>query len=810
MESRNRDSSLQGKYKKMGQHFVSRRLLSIGINNYTQFATTFKTDLKTSQSDAMRITNLFLKDIKYRKVEPIIDKNLKNPWQKVQEKIEEIESHAKGQQYNESYQRALYVIYYAGHGVTSLYKETFGAIPYFEEKTNTETGEKIEQKEVKYFNFTDFATKMSGYNNTVTVIILDCCREYKKELNDVLIKGENYPNSMAGVSYLIHAVPERQKAAADETGGLFTTQLLNLIKQYGEIGIHSQIVFEQINNNVQTISSQSNEKIGYYNIFGPRKENILDDLSYKDYDDDNQSIFDGSSSSRLSNLSLNDSRTSFDTINRNDTWDSFSQSSMTDRSQIQDQQSTGQVVLTRKFQRKKKAVVVHGPINLEISPQPLELIQNFNKYYTCYMEIFDDKPCISDQYNMRYVKIQDVYKIQDSLKYICKPCYLRYLENIKISVIIGELSMISNFQENFITSKLIKSKASEPSLFLLKNKSFLLDERDDGGELRTTYIIEKFLPKYSEEVFQQLLQKSHSLQFIWLTERIFLVFTNLTELNILKLGAREYLDQYYKEDHLKERNRLLIVQVPTLIKYSQVISDFYLKQSTDYPALARYDRQIFIAGGHNNLMWMQYLISYDLASEQQNLLHQFEDILQTPTLLCNKLQGVDGNQSGLQFFYLGQDQKFTKMNYYFMPDSNSENKNKDQSQNEVQVICLNTESINKQLQELNFTYSYPAMFIFQGCYLVLFGGIDIDSLETTNRLLVIDIEDFANPKITEIDQENSDKEGQNYKDYFFGNQILSDQFQTFSLRGDHGIYKVSFKKLPREDITISIVKVITF
>ncbi|CDW90184.1 UNKNOWN [Stylonychia lemnae] len=402
------------------------------------------------------------------------------------------------------------------------------------------------------------------------------------------------------------------------------------------------------------------------------------------------------------------------------------------------------------------------------------------------METFDDKGCISGQNNIKFVKIQDVYKIKNFQNYICKPCYMRYLKNQSINLIFKELSFKTYNQLDFITSKQIELMTSEFQLFLLKTQSFIKDEKEQIDKLPKTYNINILIPQNT--LVEKLLDKKlHSLQFNWLTDRILFAYSNQSELDIFKLG------------------------VPNKVSQTQILSETYLKYSTDYSAIARYNNYIFIAGGHNNLTWLQYLFSYDLVSEKLVLLKNFEKSLITPTLLCNKFGSHFLKQTrGLQFFYLGQANKFTQMNYYFMPDQSSKNKLKVDFESIVEDIYLNTDSINQQLKQLNFTYSYPAMFLYQGCYLVLFGGINVFTLETTNRLLVIDIQNFDKPKVFELNQEIQKKQGQSYSDYFFGNQVLTNKVQTFRMRGEHGIYKANCKHLRNKEMLISVEKIFNF
>ncbi|CDW71233.1 UNKNOWN [Stylonychia lemnae] len=430
----------------------------------------------------------------------------------------------------------LHVIYYAGHGVTNKYRETFGVIPYIE-KIKLDTGEIIEQKRVEYFNFTNFANEMAKFSKCATIIILDCCREFKQELNSELQKGilvQHQKN--LGICYLIEAVSEGQYAGAIPTG---------------------------------------------------------------------------------------------------------------------------------------------------------EFIENFYQDYICYMETFSHDCCISDQYQSRQVNLHVVYKLEDKNQYICQPCYMKNSNTVQTSV---------------------------------------------------------------------------------------------------------------------EKN------------YYQDLAYIDLPINTDYPAIARFDSYIFISGGHrriqsynNQFDWTDNLYRVDLASYQPypELLHQFKKFLITPTLLCNKLLSqIDKSVRGLQFFYLGycQVEKLSRIYYYSQPNLSQERMENEKISSQNQEKDLNTYSINNQLKELNYTYSYPAMFIFQGYYLILYGGINIITLETTNRLLMINIEDFRNPKVTEIAQDNTVEEKYCNQDYFFGNQILENKANNFKLRGQHGIYKASLLA-PNK---ISVVKVFSF
>ncbi|CDW73347.1 UNKNOWN [Stylonychia lemnae] len=512
--------------------------------------------------------------------------------------------------------------------------------------------------------------------------------------------------------------------------------------------------------------------------------------------------------SSLSLESLNDDKTQLDQINKTTKLDHFPQRNLTECSFNNKQLSSQVVDKTRK--PGKQEFIVNGLLN-EKSAQMLELIKNFDKVYTCQMDTFDNFCCISDQQSIKSVKIQDVYKIKNSENHICKPCYMRYLKNQRINLIIKELNLISYNQKNFITSKLNKLTGSEFSMFLLKNQLYTQDEKVKNCAIQETYNINQLIPQNSMVDFKELIRKFHSLQYIWLNERILFAYTNQSELDIFKLGVRAYSDKYQYQNYEKEYNKIMIAQVSIKDSQAQILSECYFKYSTDYSAIARYDRQIYIAGGHSNLNWLQYLFSYDLVSEKLVLLNEFENSLITPTLLCNKLESQPDKQiGGLQFFYLGQSDKLSKMNFYFMQDPSSEINQLYDFENNFENICLNTDSINQQLEDLNFTYSYPAIFTIQGSYLVLFGGIDIFTLETTNRLLVLDIKDFNNPKVSEINQEISEEQGKSNKDYFFGNQVFSDQFQTIHMRGEHGIYKASYDQLSNEEILISVKKIFNF
>ncbi|CDW83437.1 UNKNOWN [Stylonychia lemnae] len=164
---------------------------------------------------------------------------------------------------------------------------------------------------------------------------------------------------------------------------------------------------------------------------------------------------------------------------------------------------------------------------------------------------------------------------------------------------------------------------------------------------------------------------------------------------------------------------------------------------------------------------------------------------------------------GIQFFYLGQADQFTKINYHFEPNQSSYHDNNINKQGKAQHEYLGTDSINRQLEDLNFTYSYPAMFIYKQYHLVLFGGINVFTGKTTNEMLLIDIQDFKNPIVKKIKPEFNDGQKYNYKDYFFGNQISKSQ-DSFSMKGEHGIYEAKIKLLPITKQTVQVKKIFNF
>ncbi|CDW91869.1 UNKNOWN [Stylonychia lemnae] len=580
------------------------------------------------------------------RVKIITDKIDKNPWQEVQKCIDIIRNNAKNNaKLNQESKKVLNIIYYAGHGVINQRRETFGVIPYHY-KIHKKAGNKDARKGVRYFNFSDLHNEMAKYVNSVTVIILDCCRKQLKELYPKLKIGRSVPNSLPGISYLIQAVYEDQSARAGPKGGIFTQQLLKLIQEKRKQGVYSQKIFNSLDNRVLTTSKISTEKFGYYNIFGPRVKGasiIKQNDDFKSKDSSNTSI-----------KSSDDSITQID--QRSLSW----------------------------------------------------------TLSTCLKHFFHNNKSISQ------------------------------MLNLKPNPNIDKLIQIPDCFGSFVTLKQFESNSSEFTLFLFRNEPYFSENQNNKQENQK--------PKFNQIIIAQIKNPAE-------------------ELNIL----------------LKSN----------------------LKFNTDYPAIARIDHQIFIAGGYFKGLWMQSLHSFGLDSTYKKpiFLTQFENSLKTPTMLCNKVQSSEINKGGLQFFYLGQADKFTKMNYYFESYPYSDEISQDNILEQNKYAYLNTDSINRQLEDFNYNYSYPAMFIYNQEYLVLFGGIDVFTRKITNRLLLIDIKDLKNPTVQKISQVYSD--GQNHKDYFQSNQVS--QFNnTFSMRGEHGIYDAKIKGLSYNTITIKVKKILKF